>query len=363
MLYWLLFPLRHEFSAFNVFRYPSFRILGAAVTALLLSLLFGKRVIGWLRVWQHGVSNVREDTPEQHKKKAGTPSMGGLLIVGALLGSVLLWGDLENKLLWAAVFATIGFGGVGFVDDFFKYKRKNSKGVPGRLRLLIEALILVAITAFLGDKLDTKLSLPFLSIDRFNPDIGLLYIPFAFFVVVGTSNAVNLTDGLDGLAIGPTIVSAATFMILAYAAGSELRDFDIAAYLKIPHLEGAAELSVFCAALAGAGMGFLWFNAYPAEVFMGDVGALAIGGALGSVAVLTKNEALSAIIHGLFLAETISVMLQVASFKLYKKRIFKMAPLHHHFELVGWQEQKIVVRFWLISVLLALVALATLKLR
>lgn len=363
MLYWFLYPLRDQLSVLNVLRYPSFRIIAAAVTALLLSLVFGKRVIAWLRVWQHGVSNVREDTPEQHKKKAGTPSMGGLLIVGSLMGSVLLWGDLGSRLLWAAVFATLGFGLVGFSDDYFKYKRKNSKGVSGRMRLLIEALILVAITWFLGDKLDTKLSLPFLSIEKFNPDIGLLYIPFAFFVVVGTSNAVNLTDGLDGLAIGPTIVSAATFMVLAYAAGSELRDFDIAHYLRIPHLEGAQELSVFCGALAGAGMGFLWFNAYPAEVFMGDVGALAIGGALGSVAVLTKNEALSAIVHGLFLAETLSVMLQVASFKMYKRRIFKMAPLHHHFELLGWPEQKIVVRFWLISILLALLALSTLKLR
>ncbi len=363
MLYYLLFPLRDRVSAFNVFRYPSFRIIGAAITALMVSVLLGPRVISMLRKWQHGVSNVREDTPDSHKQKAGTPSMGGLLILLALIGSTLLWGDIESKLLWAAIFVTLGFGAVGFMDDFFKYKRKNSKGVPGRLRLLIELAIILSVALFLGDQLDTHLALPFVSTAKFNPDIGLLYLPFACIVVMGTSNGVNLTDGLDGLAIGPAIVSAATFLALSYAAGSVIDDFDIARYLRIEHISGAVELAVFCAALAGAGMGFLWFNAYPAEIFMGDVGALALGGALGAVAVLTKNEFLSAIIHGLFLAETLSVMAQVASFKLTGKRIFKMAPLHHHFELQGLKEQKIVVRFWLISILLALLALATLKLR
>ena len=368
MLYYLLFPLRDSVGALNVFRYPSFRALGAVTTALLIALLFGPRLIAWLRVWQHGVSNVREDTPESHKKKAGTPSMGGLLILLALGVSVLLWGDLQSKLLWAAVFITFGFGAVGFFDDFYKYKRKDSKGISGKMRLLIEGLLVVCVAWFLGVKsmgglLDTTLSLPFVSITKFNPDIGLFYLPFAYIVIVGTSNAVNFTDGLDGLAIGPAIVSAATFMVLSYAAGTFIDDFDVARYLRIEHIEGAAELAVFAAAFAGAGMGFLWFNAYPAEVFMGDVGALALGGGLGALAVLTKMEFVSAIIHGLFLAEIISVILQVGSFKLTGKRIFKMAPLHHHFELKGWQEQKIVVRFWLISVFLALIGLMTLKVR
>jgi phospho-N-acetylmuramoyl-pentapeptide-transferase len=363
MLYWLLYPLHEEATVFNVFRYPSFRILGAALTSLLISLLFGKRIIAALKVWQHGVSNVREDTPEQHKKKSGTPSMGGLLILLALTVSTLLWADPKNHLMWTALAMTLGFGGIGFVDDYLKKKKKNSKGLAGKKKLVLQIVLLSAGAFFLRHDIDTRLSLPFLSLEKFNPDIGLLYLPFAYIVVMGTSHGVNLTDGLDGLAIGPSIVSAAVFGVLAYAAGSVVHDFNIAGYLKIPHIDGTNELAVFCAALAGAGMGFLWFNAYPAEVFMGDVGALAIGGGLGTVAVLTKNEFLSAIIHGLFLAETLSVMLQVVSFKTRGKRIFKMAPLHHHFELAGWAEQKVVVRFWLISIMCALTALSTLKLR
>jgi phospho-N-acetylmuramoyl-pentapeptide-transferase len=364
LLYWLLFPLRDELTVFNVIRYPSFRIIGAAMTSLLICLLFGKKMIAALKVWQHGVSNVREDTPEQHKKKSGTPSMGGLLILFSLTISTLLWADPFNHYMWTALAMTLGFGAIGFMDDYLKKKMKNSKGLAGKKKLLFQLILLGAGAFFLRNNIDTHLSLPFLSLDKFNPDIGLLYIPFAFIVVMGTSHGVNLTDGLDGLAIGPSIVSAAVFGVLAYAAGSILNDFDIAGYLRIPHIPGTAELAVFCAALAGAGMGFLWFNAYPAEVFMGDVGALAIGGGLGTVAVLTKNEFLSAIIHGLFLAETLSVMLQVGSYKYRnKKRIFKMAPLHHHFELSGWAEQKVVVRFWLISIMLAMAALSTLKLR
>jgi phospho-N-acetylmuramoyl-pentapeptide-transferase len=363
VLYYFLYPLKDELGALNVLRYPSFRMLGAALTALLLSLLFGGRVIARLRAWQEGVSNVREDTPEQHQKKKGTPSMGGLLILLALLVSVLLWADLSNWMLLTATGLTVGFGAIGFADDYLKKRLKNSKGLPGKQKLALQILLL-SITAFLiGHKIDTHLALPFLAVERFNPDISWLYIPFAFLVVMGTSHGVNLTDGLDGLAIGPSIIAAATFLVLAYASGSIISDFDVAHYLRIVHLPGANELAVFCAALAGAGAGFLWFNAYPAEIFMGDVGALAIGGALGSVAVLTKNEFLSAIIHGLFLAETLSVMAQVASFKTTGKRIFKMAPLHHHFELKGWPEQKVVVRFWLISGMCALAALATLKLR
>jgi len=363
VLYALLYPLSGEISFLNVFRYPSFRILGAAMTSLLLCLIFGKRIIGALKVWQHGVDNVREDTPEQHKKKKGTPSMGGLMTIGALVISTVLWADLTNRMLLTSLALTVGFGFVGFLDDYLKYKKKNSKGLAGKKKLALQIVMLCIAAFLLRHDIDTRLSLPFLSIERFNPDIGLWYVPFAFIVVLGTSHGVNLTDGLDGLATGPTIVSAAVFGLLAYAAGTVLNDFDIARYLRIPHLPGANELAVFCAALAGAGMGFLWFNCYPAEVFMGDVGALGIGGALGAVAVLTKNEFLSAIIHALFLTETLSVMAQVISFKTTGKRILKMAPMHHHFELSGWAEQKVVVRFWLISIMCALVALATLKLR
>ena len=364
MLYWLLFPLRDELGVFNVIRYPSFRIIGAAMTSLLICLIFGKKIITWLKVWQHGVSNVREDTPEQHKKKSGTPSMGGIMILLALTASTLLWADPMNHFMWTTMAMTLGFGGIGFIDDYLKKKMKNSKGLAGKKKLVLQILLLSAGAFFLRHEIDTHLSLPFVALEKFNPDIGLWYVPFAFIVVMGTSHGVNLTDGLDGLAIGPSIVSAAVFGVLAYAAGSVLHDFNLAGYLKIPHIEGTNELAVYCAALAGAGMGFLWFNAYPAEVFMGDVGALAIGGGLGTVAVLTKNEFLSAIIHGLFLAETLSVMLQVGSYKWRnKKRIFKMAPLHHHFELSGWAEQKVVVRFWLVSIMFAMVALSTLKLR
>jgi phospho-N-acetylmuramoyl-pentapeptide-transferase len=306
---------------------------------------------------------VREDTPEQHKKKSGTPSFGGLLILLALTVSTLLWADPSNHLMWTALAMTLGFGGIGFLDDYLKKKMKNSKGLPGKQKLVLQLVLLGLGAFFLRHDIDTRLALPFVAVESFYPDIGLLYLPFAFIVVMGTSHGVNLTDGLDGLAIGPSIVSAAVFGILAYAAGSVLHDFNLAGYLKIPHIDGTNELAVFCAALAGAGMGFLWFNAYPAEIFMGDVGALAIGGGLGTVAVLTKNEFLSAIIHGLFLAETVSVMLQVVSFKTRKKRIFKMAPIHHHFELAGWAEQKVVVRFWLVSIMFAMAALATLKLR
>jgi phospho-N-acetylmuramoyl-pentapeptide-transferase len=363
VLYQLLFPLHEQVSFLNVLRYPSFRVLAAAMTSLVLCLIFGTRVIAALKVWQHGVSNVREDTPEQHKKKKGTPSMGGLLTLGAFAVSTILWADPTSHLMLTALALTIGFGFVGFLDDYLKYKKKNSKGLAGKKKLVLQ-IIMLSVAAFLmRNEIDTRLSLPFVAIERFNPDIGWLYIPFAFIVVMGTSHGVNLTDGLDGLATGPSIVSAAVFGVLAYAAGSVIHDFNVAGYLKIPHLEGANELAVLCAALAGACMGFLWFNSYPAEVFMGDVGALGIGGALGSVAVLTKNEILSAIIHLVFLAETLSVMAQVVSFKSTGKRIFKMAPLHHHFELSGWAEQKVVVRFWLVSIMCAILAIATLKTR
>jgi phospho-N-acetylmuramoyl-pentapeptide-transferase len=375
MLYLLLFPFSNRFPVLNVLRYPSFRMLAAGIVALLAGMLLGPTYIEAMRSKQYGVSNVREDTPDTHKKKTGTPSMGGGLILWALLLGTLLFADLTSRLVWAALIFTIGFGLIGFADDWLKFTKRNSKGLAGRKKLFWQTVIFLAvIAAFFVDwshgalhptlLLDTRLSIPFIKVRTFSPVLPWwLYLPFAFVVIVGTSNAVNLTDGLDGLAIGPTIVSSLTFLLLAYLAGLVIKGFNVADYLLIPHIEGAQELAVFSAAMAGAGISFLWFNTYPASVFMGDVGALALGGGLGSLAVLTKNEVDSAIIHGVFFAEILSVMLQVFWFKRTGKRIFRMAPIHHHFELQGWAEPKIIVRFWIVSILLALVALASLKLR
>jgi phospho-N-acetylmuramoyl-pentapeptide-transferase len=375
MLYLLLFPYSNKFPLLNVLRYPSFRMLAAGIVALLAGMLLGPTYIETMRSKQYGVSNVREDTPDTHKKKTGTPSMGGGLILWALLLGTLLFADLTSRLVWAALIFTIGFGLIGFADDWLKFTKRNSKGLAGRKKLFWQTVIFVAvIAAFFVDwshgalhptlLLDTRLSIPFIKVRTFSPVLPWwLYLPFAFIVIVGTSNAVNLTDGLDGLAIGPTIVSSLTFLLLAYLAGLVIKGFNVADYLLIPHIEGAQELAVFCAAMAGAGISFLWFNTYPASVFMGDVGALALGGGLGALAVFTKNEVDSAIIHGVFFAEILSVMLQVFWFKRTGKRIFRMAPIHHHFELQGWAEPKIIVRFWIVSILLALVALASLKLR
>jgi phospho-N-acetylmuramoyl-pentapeptide-transferase len=380
MLYHLLYPQAWRFSAFNVLRYPSFRIIAAGFTALVLGLLLGPIFIERMRVIQYGSSNVREDTPEGHKKKTGTPSMGGALILFSLSVATLLFADLTNRYIWTALVVTLSFGAIGFWDDYLKISKRNSKGLAGRKKLLWQAAILVVVYyLFLSDLhfetagsfpwlrvgsfQDLHLSLPFIPTRYFNPSLGWLYLPFMVLVVMGTSHAVNLTDGLDGLAIGPTIVSASTFLILAYVAGTTIGGFSIAAYLRIPVIPGAAELGVFCSALIGAGIAFLWYNTYPASVFMGDVGSLALGGALGTLAVLTKNEVASAILHGVFLTETVSVIVQVASFRTTGKRVFKMAPIHHHFELKGWAEPKIIVRFWIIAIMLALVALASLKLR
>jgi phospho-N-acetylmuramoyl-pentapeptide-transferase len=375
MLYLLLFPYSNKFPLLNVLRYPSFRMLAAGIVALLAGMLLGPTYIEAMRSKQYGVSNVREDTPDTHKKKTGTPSMGGGLLLWALLLGTLLFADLTSRLVWAALIFTIGFGLIGFADDWLKFTKRNSKGLAGRKKLLWQTVIFIGvIAAFFVDwthgplhpqlLLDTRLSIPFIKVRTFSPVLPWwLYLPFAFIVIVGTSNAVNLTDGLDGLAIGPTIVSSLTFLLLAYLAGLVIKGFNVADYLLIPHIEGAQELAVFCAAMAGAGISFLWFNTYPASVFMGDVGALALGGGLGALAVLTKNEVDSAIIHGVFFAEILSVMLQVFWFKRTGKRIFRMAPIHHHFELQGWAEPKIIVRFWIVSILLALVALASLKLR
>jgi phospho-N-acetylmuramoyl-pentapeptide-transferase len=371
MLYNLLFPLSDRVPVFNVLRYPTFRMLMAGLVSLCIGLVLGPSYIDALRRLQQGASNVREDTPEQHQRKSGTPSMGGGLILWAMLLGTLLFADLTNRMVWAALIVTLGFGAIGFADDWLKFSKRNSKGLAGRKKLFWQTVIfLVVIAVFFVDwkagvlRLDTRLALPFLKVKLFNPALPWwIYLPIAFVVIVGTSNAVNLTDGLDGLAIGPSIVSALTFMVLAYLAGATIRGLNIADYLLIPHIPGAAELAVFCAAMAGAGISFLWFNTYPASVFMGDVGALALGGGLGTLAVLTKNEIDSAIIHGVFFAEILSVMAQVFWFKRTGRRIFRMAPIHHHFELQGWAEPKIIVRFWIVSIILALTALASLKLR
>ena len=375
MLYNLLFPFSDRIPLFNVLRYPSFRMLMAGLAAMVIGLLIGPSYIEALRRLQHGQSNVREDTPEAHQKKKGTPSMGGGLILWALLLATLLFADLTSRLVWAALIFTLGFGLIGFADDWLKFTKRNSKGLAGRKKLFWQtAIFLVVIAFFFVDwkagfghprlLLDTRLSIPFVKVKSFSPILPWwLYLVFAFFVIVGTSNAVNLTDGLDGLAIGPSIVSSLTFLLLSYLAGLVIKGFNIADYLLIPHIEGAQELAVFCSAMAGAGISFLWYNTYPASVFMGDVGALALGGGLGALAVFTKNEVDSAVIHGVFFAEALSVMLQVFWFKRTGKRIFRMAPIHHHFELQGWAEPKIIVRFWIASIILALVALASLKLR
>jgi len=380
MLYEFLYPLSTRISFLNVLRYPSFRIVAAGLTAMVIGLLLGPAFIERMRLLQYGASNVREDTPDGHKKKAGTPSMGGALILLSLAASTLLWGRLDNRLVWAALLVTMGYGAIGFADDWLKISRRDSRGLAGRKKLIFQVLVVLAVYyglltdlnfhadprfpwLFVGSRIDTHLTLPFVPTRLFNPDLGWLYLPFMVFVVVATSQAVNLTDGLDGLAIFPTIISAITFLALSYVAGTTIAGFSLAEYLRIVSIPGSEELGVYCAAMFGAGVAFLWFNTYPAQVFMGDVGSLALGGGLGMLAVLTKNEVASAILHGVFLAETVSVIIQVASFKYTGKRVFRMAPVHHHFELKGWAEPKIIVRFWIISVMLALVALMSIKLR
>ncbi len=380
MLYLLLYPMAQRFTVFNVLRYPSFRIVAAGFTALVLGLLLGPWFIERMRRLQYGHSNVREDTPDGHKKKVGTPSMGGALILLAMVGATLLFADLRSRLVWSVLLVTVGYGVVGFADDYLKISKKNSKGLPGRQKLFWQTVIVLAVyLVFLtdwnfqldatfpfltvGSFLDTHVTLPFIPTRRFDLNLGWAYVPFMLLVVVGTSNAVNLTDGLDGLAIGPSIVSAVAFLVLSYVAGSTIAGFSLAAYLGIPPVHGAEEMAVFCGAMAGAGIAFLWFNTYPASMFMGDVGSLALGGALGMLAVLTKNEIASAILNGVFLVEAVSVIVQVASFRTTGKRVFRMAPIHHHFELAGLSEPKIIVRFWIASIMLALVALMSLKLR
>jgi len=361
----------------RIFRYPSTRILAATITALLLSFIIGPWFIERLKSRQIG-ETIRTDGPATHKKKAGTPTMGGSLILFCLAVSTLLWCDLRNEYVWLALSVTIAFGAIGFADDYAKVSKGNKVGISGKLRLVLEFAVAGAAMAYLfySDLMPAEvrlhLQLPFT--DFYDQNLvlpGWMYVTFGALVVVGTANAVNLTDGLDGLAIGPSIMNAGTFLIFAYLAGVGTEivahkgedPISIAKYLHIAHITGVEELAVFAAALFGAGIGFLWYNTYPAQVFMGDVGALGLGGAIGMLAVLTKNEILLLIVGGLFVVEALSVIIQVGSFKMRGKRVFKMAPIHHHYELKGWEEPKIIVRFWLISLLLALVALGTLKLR
>jgi phospho-N-acetylmuramoyl-pentapeptide-transferase len=362
MFYNLLVPFADQFQPLNLFRYLTFRTGGAIVTALLISFVFGPRLIRWLKRKQSQGQPIRTDGPESHiLTKKGTPTMGGLLILIALSVSTLLWSDLANRYVWAVLLVTLGFGGVGFADDYLKLSRKSSKGLPGRSKLLLE----IAISAVIGwwissialPPLATALSVPFFK--NVLIQLGWFFVPVAVFVMVGASNAVNLTDGLDGLAIVPVMIVAACFALIAYLAGNAV----FASYLQIHGVPGAGELTVFCGALVGASLGFLWFNAPPAMVFMGDTGSLSCGGALGCISVITKHELVLAIIGGLFVLETVSVIAQVASFKLTGKRVFRMAPLHHHYEKKGWKEQTIVIRFWIIAMILALAGLSTLKLR
>ncbi|AKD38564.1 phospho-N-acetylmuramoyl-pentapeptide-transferase [Pasteurella multocida subsp. multocida OH4807] len=360
MLVWLGEFLQQYYSGFNVVSYITVRAILALLTALLLSLWIGPKVIRRLQVLKFG-QEVRNDGPESHFSKRGTPTMGGIMILFAIGVSTLLWANLANPYIWFSLFVLFGYGAVGFVDDYRKITRKNTDGLVARWKYFwLSAIALFAVFGMyaLGKDTDaTRLVVPFFK--EVMPQLGIFYIVLAYFVIVGTSNAVNLTDGLDGLAIMPTVLVAGAFALIAWATGN----INFAEYLHIPYIKFSAELVVFCTAIVGAGLGFLWFNTYPAQVFMGDVGSLALGGALGVVAVLVRQEFLLVIMGGVFVVETLSVILQVGSYKLRKQRIFRMAPIHHHFELKGWPEPRVIVRFWIISLMLVLIGLVTLKLR
>ena len=357
MLYHLFYPFASEFSAFNVFRYITFRTGAATLTALFIAFMVGPPLIRALERLRMG-QPIRDVGPD-HQSKEGTPTMGGLLILLSLLVSVLLWSNLDNRFVWIVIGITSGYGVLGYIDDYRKVKEGNSGGISARAKLFWQTLMAigVALAIYTAPDFDAHLAVPFFK--NFTPDLGIFYVPFAAFVIVATSNGVNLTDGLDGLAIGPVLIAGGTFLILSYAAGH----LGIADYLAIKYVPGSGHLAIFCGALIGGGLGFLWFNASPAQLFMGDVGSLALGGALGTIAVLIRQEFLLPIVGGIFVVEALSVMIQVASFKMTGRRVFLMAPIHHHFEKLGWPEQKIVVRFWIVSAILGLVALSTLKLR
>ncbi|HEX2448275.1 MAG TPA: phospho-N-acetylmuramoyl-pentapeptide-transferase [Methyloceanibacter sp.] len=361
MLYWLA-QFAPELSVFNVFRYITFRTGGALITGLLFVFLFGPKVIRSLRIRQGKGQPIRKDGPERHLiQKQGTPTMGGLMILSGVTVAVLLWGNLENMFVWIVLLLTLVYGAVGLYDDYLKVTKQSAEGFRGRIKIVIEAFAAVAATAAIvhasQEPLATSLTIPFFKGTLIN--LGWLYILFGAFIIVGAGNAVNLTDGLDGLAIVPVMIAAATFGFISYLVGNAL----FADYLQIHFVAGTGELAVICGALVGAGLGFLWFNAPPALIFMGDTGSLALGGALGTIAVATKHELVLAIVGGLFALEAASVIVQVASFKMLGKRVFRMAPLHHHFEQKGWPESTVVIRFWIIAVVLALAGLATLKLR
>ncbi len=358
MLYHLLYPLHVSHSVFNVFRYITFRTLIAALTALVVSFLLGPWVIRRLAARQIG-QTIRPDGPQSHLSKAGTPTMGGTLILFSLILATLLLADLTNFYVWLVVGVTIAFAGIGFIDDYRKLRRGNARGLSGRSKLMAQfaVALLAAVALYARPDFSTTLFFPFLKELQWN--LGWWYVPFAAVAVVGLSNAVNLTDGLDGLAIGPVMTTAFTYGVFAYVTGN----VKVAEYLQIPYVSGVGELAIFCGAMLCAGLGFLWFNAYPAEMFMGDVGSLPLGAALALVALVTKQEIVMLIVGGVFVVEALSVVFQVASFKLRHKRVFRMAPIHHHFELQGWPEPQIIVRFWIISIVCAVFALSTLKLR
>lgn len=356
MIYHLLYPLHTTHIVFNVLKYISFRAIGATLTALLITFILGPWLIKKLKELQ-GAVRVREDVPVRHRVKEGTPTMGGCLIVISILGATLLWSTWTNAYVWLVLGVTISLALVGFVDDYKKIKR--GKGISAKIKIIYQTTLALAVAFILITLLglDSRLTLPFFK--NLRPDLGFFYVPLILIIIVGTSNAVNLTDGLDGLAIGPVMITAATFALVTYLSGHK----QFATYLQIPYTSGCGELSIFCGAIVGAGLGFLWFNAYPAQIFMGDVGSLSLGGALAMVAIIAKHEIVLAIVGGIFVIEAFSVIIQVAVFQTRRKRVFKMAPLHHHFELLGWPEPKIIVRFWIVTIILSLLAISTLKLR
>lgn len=361
MMYWLS-DFSGDIAVLNLFRYLTFRTGGAVITSMVIAFVFGPAIIRWLKSRQINGQPIRNDGPESHVlTKQGTPTMGGMMMLLGIAVSTLIWANLSNGYVWAVLAVTLGFGAIGFVDDYLKVTRSHSGGLPGRVKLGAQTAIAIAVALWIvnltTEVTPTGLALPFFK--DLLVDLGWFYIPFAAFVMVGASNAVNLTDGLDGLAIVPVMISAGVFLIISYLIGNVV----FADYLQVHFVRGTGELTVFCGAIIGAGLGFLWFNAPPAMVFMGDTGSLAMGGALGAVAVVTKHEIVLAITGGLFVLETVSVIVQVVSFKLTGRRVFRMAPLHHHFEQKGWAEPTIVIRFWIIACVLAIVGLSTLKLR
>ncbi len=358
MLYYLLYQLHMKVSGFNVFRYITFRTVLSILTALIISFILTPYVIRKFHDWKIR-SGKREDVPDRHEAKKETPTMGGFVILIATMIPTLLWADLTNYYIWVVSFSFVSFGAIGFMDDVKKLKGEKGKGISGRMKLSLQIFFGLCIGALIFFKYGfvTQLTVPFFK--NLRPDLGVFYIALCIFIIAGTSNAVNLTDGLDGLAIGPVLTVCSTFMLFSYLVGNVI----FAQYLQIFYVKGAGELTVLCGAMLGAGIGFLWYNAHPAELFMGDTGSLSLGAALATIAVIIKQEFLLGIAGGIFVLETLSVIIQVYSFKLRGKRVFRMAPIHHHFELKGWNEEKIVVRFWIISVILGLIALSTLKLR